>query len=168
MTAETENRQFRFTGWHMLACLVAFFGVIITVNVTMAVIASKTWTGLVVENSYVESQNFNSKLASAEAQRARGWTSHLAYENGELSFTLRDSLGNPLGSERITVALGRPAFEQQDRTIVLERQSDGRYAKSIDLPEGGWQVDILASAGGNPYRRKARLSVDGKGNGELE
>ena len=36
-------------GRHMLLIILGFFGVVIGVNVTMATLASKSWTGLVVE-----------------------------------------------------------------------------------------------------------------------
>ena len=42
-----------FTGRHMAAIMVAFFGVVIAVNVYMARLATSTFTGVVVENSYV-------------------------------------------------------------------------------------------------------------------
>ncbi|MEO1102369.1 MAG: FixH family protein, partial [Pseudomonadota bacterium] len=42
----------RFTGWHMLAILVTFFGVVVTVNITMAVLAHTSWTGLLAKNGY--------------------------------------------------------------------------------------------------------------------
>ena len=93
MAIVTKNSEFRFTGWHMLTCMIAFFGVIIVVNFTMASFASKSWTGLVVKNSYVASQKFNDELAVAEAQQARGWRSQVAYENGELVFQLFDKSG---------------------------------------------------------------------------
>ena len=51
MTSHNAEKQFRFTGYHMLAIMVAFFGVVIAVNLTMATFASRSWTGLVVENS---------------------------------------------------------------------------------------------------------------------
>ena len=40
------TKEFRFTGWHMTICLLVFFGVVIAVNVFMAVTASTSWTGL--------------------------------------------------------------------------------------------------------------------------
>ena len=40
-----------FTGRHMAAIMVAFFGVIIAVNFTMARFATATFGGRVVENS---------------------------------------------------------------------------------------------------------------------
>jgi nitrogen fixation protein FixH len=61
-----------FTGKHMLATMVAFFGVIITVNLIMARFAVTTWSGLVVPNTYVASQQFNAKAAEARAIDAIG------------------------------------------------------------------------------------------------
>src|SRR5690606_10441379 len=62
-----------FTGRHMLLVMVAFFGVIITVNVTMAVLATRSWTGLVVGHTYVASQEFNERTERGRAQMALGW-----------------------------------------------------------------------------------------------
>ena len=61
-----------FTGRHMLAIMLAFFGTIIAVNLVMAIFASRSWTGLVVKNSYVASQEFNEKgCGGARAGRAQ-------------------------------------------------------------------------------------------------
>ena len=64
----------RITGWHAAAGLVAFFGLVIAVNLTMAVYATTTFGGVVVDNSYVASQKYNGWLKAAERQRALGWT----------------------------------------------------------------------------------------------
>ena len=66
-TAETPGR--RFTGGHMLALVCGFFGVVIAVNLTMALFATGSWTGLVVKNSYVASQHFNEELMNAAARK---------------------------------------------------------------------------------------------------
>ena len=61
----TGNRTMReFTGKHMLAIMIAFFGVVFAVNFTMVYFSRHSWTGLVVENSYVASQEFNEKTAA--------------------------------------------------------------------------------------------------------
>ncbi len=65
MTARTS--QPRFTGYHMAAIMVSFFGVVIAVNFTMAWYATSSWSGLVVENTYVASQQFNSRAAAMRA-----------------------------------------------------------------------------------------------------
>ncbi|TIW70058.1 MAG: cytochrome oxidase, partial [Mesorhizobium sp.] len=52
MSAHSQKSR-EFTGRHMLFIILGFFGVVIGVNLTMATLASKSWTGLVVENTYV-------------------------------------------------------------------------------------------------------------------
>ena len=83
------SEQGKFTGTHMVIIMVAFFGVIITVNLTMAMLASRSWTGLVVKNSYVESQKFNSTLQNSRAQAALNWTGVLSQSINGVEFELR-------------------------------------------------------------------------------
>ena len=80
MTYQVSNhdKDKEFTGRHMLAIIVSFFGVIIAVNMTLVYFAVQSWSGLVVKNSYVASQKFNKTLEKAALQRARGWTSALS------------------------------------------------------------------------------------------
>ena len=61
----------RFTGRHAALLFVGSFGIIISVNVALAVNAVRTFPGLEVKNSYVASQEFNDRL---HAQTALGWT----------------------------------------------------------------------------------------------
>ena len=61
-----------FTGRHMLLVTTSFFAVVISVNVTMAWFASSSWSGLVVENTYVASQEFNHRAAEMKAMTASG------------------------------------------------------------------------------------------------
>lgn len=164
MASATTKKPFRFTGVHMLACLVAFFGVIIAVNFTMATLASRSWTGLVVENSYVASQKYNSVLADAARQAKRGWNSRMAYGNGELSFDLRDSKGAPVKMDAVAVSLGRPAYEQQDVKLDLVALADNRFGLPLKLADGTWMLRIDAIGAQGEYRRDLRLFVrDGVG-----
>ncbi|MEP1092438.1 MAG: FixH family protein [Rhizobiaceae bacterium] len=157
----TKNTEFRFTGWHMLACMFAFFGVIIVVNFTMASMASSSWTGLVVKNSYVASQKFNAELALAEAQQARGWHSEVAFSEGKLTFGLVDKDGEIIVLDQVSVVVGRPAFEQLDQRVSLAAEQVGQYATALDLAEGDWALKFEARAEGIAYRRDLRLFVSG-------
>ncbi|MBZ9936806.1 FixH family protein [Mesorhizobium sp. BR1-1-16] len=133
-----------FTGWHMLAGMGAFFGIVIGVNVFLAVSASRTWTGLVVENSYVASQEFNEKERLAKEQAALGWRAVLRYDGGRLQLDIRDRAGQPIDLGRVTVALTRPLGDHEDRTVPLARGDDGVYAAMIELPHGVWNAVSMA------------------------
>ena len=156
---DTGRRQWTFTGWHMLTIMLLFFGVIISVNVTMAVMAGRTWTGLVVKNSYVESQKFNDHLAAARAQESKGWRTKLSYSDGFLTFDVRNRDGQPVVISDATLFVGRPAFEQADRTLALEPAGQGRYVARVDFAPGPWALRITGTSDGQPYRRDSRLNV---------
>ena len=89
MTAKAQRPR-EFTGKHMLAVILAFFGVILAVNLTLATLANTSWTGLVVENTYVASQQFNKKAEEGRAQAALGWTSKLTIAWGEVRYSLTE------------------------------------------------------------------------------
>lgn len=145
MPAQSSAPARPFTGWHMLAIMVAFFGVVIGVNVFLAISSSRTWTGLVVENSYVASQEFQKKLDLQREQAALGWTPAFSYRAGELRFALDDAEGRPLDIGTVTVALTRPVGAAEDQTVTLERQADGAYALALTLADGVWDAQIRAT-----------------------
>ena len=158
----------RFTGWHMLAIMVTFFGVIISVTVTMAVMASRSWTGLIVKNSYVASQHFNEALHDARAQRERGWTSTLGYEDGVLTARLMGREGDVLAVEDARLELGRTAFEKNDRSLPLVYQGTGVYSARLDLAPGKWRVSVHMQHDGAPYRRDVLIYISANGKGRIE
>lgn len=133
-----------FTGKHMLALAVSFFGVIIAVNVVMAVSAARTWTGLVVQNSYVASQEFQDKADARHAQNAAGWTIRMAYQAGEIRVEALGPQG-PLALEDASVFIHRPVGGHDDATVQLSLV-DGLYRGDIELGSGVWDVTVTTGA----------------------
>ncbi len=149
----------RFTGRHMLFAMLAFFGVVIAVNLTMAVFASTSWTGLVVKNSYVASQAFNRQLEQARVQAARGWTGKIAYRDGAIVLSLADKEGQPVLLDTSVVQVGRPAFEQADHRVAMVHQGNGVYHASDVLQPGIWQVSVRGTSSRGDYRLDSRLII---------
>lgn len=157
---KADQRTARFTGAHMLAIMVGFFGVIITVNVTMATFANTSWTGLVVENSYVASQQFNEKLAATREQAALGWKSTLSVEGGKARFSLRDGSGRAVALREVILTFKHPVGVRDDIRIILS--ADGRDSHNSDeaVADGTWLVDIEADTGRtSPYRETQRIQI---------
>ncbi len=149
-----------FTGWHMLFSIVAFFAVILGVNLFMAFSATSTWTGLVVQNSYVASQEFNTKLANARQQAEWGWRGSLEYADGQLVFTLLDGDDRPIAAEDVTIALSRPIGVSGDQTVVMPADATGRYTLALGLDAGVWNAAIVARFADLPdYEHRARFVV---------
>jgi len=152
----------------MLACMLAFFGTIIAVNLTMAILASGSWTGLVVKNSYVASQEFNDQLTEARLQTETGLRSQIIYSNGSVTFKITDRTEVTIKPEKAIVWIGRPAFEQQDRTLQVDCGDDGLCVIAADLAPGPWALRIEAILQDGTYRRDARLFVGADGRVQVE
>lgn len=149
-----------FTGRHMLAIMVAFFGVIISVNLLMATFARTSWTGLVVQNTYVASQQFNERVAAQRAQAALGWQGSLTVANGEIHYSLTDASGAPVAIDSVTVSFRRPAYEAEDWQVSLQRETDGTFSIATPLRDGIWIVSTEASVTSRePYREARRIVV---------
>jgi nitrogen fixation protein FixH len=144
----------RFTGWHMAAILVGFFGVVIAVNLVMARFAVSTFGGVVVENSYVASQHFNRWLDSAEAQDALGWDARLARTGqGKVAVTLT---GAP--AEVTVEAVARhPLGRQPDVPLGFTSLGDGRFVSNEALPAGRWTLRLAVALDAQVWRRDLAL-----------
>ncbi|MBZ0163830.1 MAG: FixH family protein [Notoacmeibacter sp.] len=157
---ENSTSERRFTGWHMLGMLGLFFGTIIAVNLTLAYFAVHTWSGLVVENSYVASQHFNEEQEKARAHAELGWDAGVAYEDGRIAFFLADANGKGILSDNVTAKVMRPANEGHDVTVQLVPAGGGRYVADQVLGAGQWVVEVFADAGlDTPYRYAKRIYV---------
>ena len=68
-----KTRQFTFTGWHFLACMVAFFGVDIAINVGFIVRAVQTFPGEVADDPYEAGVAYDHILAREAVEQKLGW-----------------------------------------------------------------------------------------------
>ncbi len=157
-----------FTGWHMLGIMFAFFGVIIAVNMTMAYKAVSSWSGLVVKNTYVASQEFNDKAETGKEQAALGWQSQPALEEGVFSWRLNDRDGKAVVMTGGTVEFKRPVGDAHDTKVDLTVAEDGLLSAPLALDEGAWIMEVNAVARDDynledPYRHIIRVLVkDGR------
>ncbi len=164
MTLRPASAQRQFTGRHMLFLMLAFFGVIIAVNLLMAIVATGSWTGLVVPNSYVASQQYNAKLQAAREQAALGWTSRLQHSQGKLAIVIADAAGAPLTHLTVVADISVPAHEHSNQQITLRPTVADGYVSTVDLVPGQWQADVLAtSPAGETYRQVFRFIVKPEG-----
>jgi nitrogen fixation protein FixH len=171
MSTDTQKPR-EFTGRHMLIVIVSFFAVVIGVNVTMATLAGKSWTGLVVENTYVASQQFNEEARKGRAQAALGWTGKLTIASGEVRYGLLDAQGKPVPLRGVRISFRHPAYEAEDKVVTLAAPSGGAAAKTGEFAarhtpkDGVWIIEIDADAGlASPFRDVRRVMI---ANGALQ
>lgn len=143
------------TGWHALAIVCLFFGVIIAVNTVMAVAATGTFPGLVVENSYVASQHYDDLLEKAREQDKAGWSYALSSEAGLVRASLAQGGGAVRGLS-VSAHVGRPSTTAEDRVLQFAPQADGSYVASAPLPPGLWEIDLEAARGADTVFRRTQ------------
>lgn len=141
-----------FTGKHFAVIIVAFFAVVVSVNLYMARAATSTFGGVVVENSYVASQNFNTWLAEAEQEKALGWTAKARRLNdNRLSVMLA---GVPATGVELVAIARHPLGRAPDRELRFTRQADGSFVSDQALESGRWRVRFEARANDRRWRQE--------------
>ncbi len=148
----TQERRIRpLTGKHIALIFVAFFGVVIAVNVTMARLAVSTFGGVVVENSYVASQQFNGWLKQASAEQSLGWQADIARDDlGRATITLADSAGKPIAAARVTAVAEHPLGQRPTTALMLHETSPGTYTAPLEA--GRWRLKVAVEADGKTWR----------------
>jgi nitrogen fixation protein FixH len=136
----------KFTGWHMLASMIGFFGVVIVVNIFMAVQAERTFGGTVVDNSYVASQEFNRWLDAAKAQQALGWKLEASSESGRPTLTAAAN-GSPLTGAQVQGYAEHPLGAVDDITLHFRETDEGHFVADAPLPAGRWRLHLRVLRG---------------------
>ena len=147
----------QFTGRQAAMVICGGFAVVIGVNLTLAVLASRSHPGMVVENSYVASQNFNEWLEAGRAQKALGWTVETVNKDGMLVIEATSALDQPLTGLVVEATMTHPLGAEPAQTLKLNDLGGGRYAAG-PLPHGQWIAEIRLHRGGERYYLKKRLS----------
>ena len=146
----------QITGRHVLFGFVAFFGIIIAVNVFMAYSAVSTFPGLEVRNGYIASQSFDDRRA---AQEALGWSARVEVENGRLSVAITDAEGRPVQAGNVSALVGRPTSNRDDFTPDLVFNGTD-YSAPVELAEGKWILHLKAqSLQGQPFEQRLDVHV---------
>lgn len=143
-----------FTGKHFTAIMVAFFAVVIGVNLMMARAASATFGGVVVENSYVASQNFNGWLQDARNSDALGWqVSPDLRDDGRLAITVA---GAP-DALTISATARHPLGRLPDKQLTFTRTAAGEYLSVEALAADRWILRLELSSGDQHWRSESEV-----------
>ena len=158
--ADTPREPRRFTGRHMLIVTLSFFGVIIAVNLVLAWFATGTWTGLVVKNTYVASQDFNRTVEAARDSAGAGWSVRLQREADALVLGWTGSDGQAIRGLAVEGVVGRSVHENDDHRLAFREMANGTYRADAVLAPGAWQIVVVTTdPAGAEVRRILRFSV---------
>lgn len=159
MTDAGNMKSFEIKGWHVLAAMIGFFGVIFVVNGIFLYKALQTHTGVVSQQPYRKGLGYNERIAFERNQDSLGWQETLTLGAGAdtLTFELKDKAGSPVTGLRVTGSIGRPSTVEHDAKLMMEEREPGRYVATFTAREpGGWLVDLAATRlDGNNVDRKS-------------
>jgi nitrogen fixation protein FixH len=142
----------RLTGRKMTGIFLAFFGVVIAVNMLMATIATRTFGGVVVENSYVASQKYNDWLAQSRRQDQLGWKVVPG-----VSTDRRVTVEVSVAGTKVDGVAKHPLGRLPDVPLRFHRFGD-RFVSDAALPAGRWHVQLTIARGADRYRIVETLS----------
>ena len=143
---ERSTEVKKFTGRHATMIIVAFFAVVVGVNMVMARFALSTFSGTVVDNSYVASQKYNDWLEQARDQQAHGWTiSPAVRKDGRASLTITQSDGMDMADAMVSAIAEHPIGRAEPFEIRFVQSRAGDYQSMEPLPAGRWKLKIIVS-----------------------
>lgn len=142
-------------GWHVFAGFALAFGIIIAVNVTLAVNAVRTFPGLEVKNSYVASQSFD---ADRTAQLALGWDVSATLDGEELRLVILED-GKPIAPQIESATFGRATVVSVDQTPEFGFDGQALRARVVAGP-GNWNLRLkIRAADGTLFQQRVIVEI---------
>lgn len=140
---EAAPRGRVLTGRMVFAIIVAFFAVVIGVNVLMARLAAQTFRGVTNSHAYTDGLAYNREIAAAHAQDALGWQvkgalDRIAPGRTRIIVTQADAQGRATADAQVNVEFQFPVDRKRDQSLTLTMQEPGLYTGEIDIPPGQW------------------------------
>jgi len=142
------------TGRTVLFLLVAFFGVVIGVNLVMMKFAIQTLPGTEVDSAYSARLAYEGEIAAAHDQNARNWKvdAHVQRSpdgGATLQVEARDNNGRPMSGLKFQGRFERPTDRRADQAVTLAETGIGIYRGSASLiAPGQWDLVLQGDAAG--------------------
>ena len=142
------------TGARVLFMLLAFFGIVIGVNMIMMRLAIQTLPGTDVDSAYSASLAYEKEIAAAHDQNARNWKVDAQVQRGPdggatLQVEARDESGKPMSGLKFQGRFERPTDRRADQLVALAEVASGVYRGSAPLiSPGQWDLVLEGDAAG--------------------
>jgi nitrogen fixation protein FixH len=156
----------RVTGGFVLKLLLAFFGVIASVDAVMIYAAVSTFRGEETSQAYEKGLAYNLDIAGARAQSARDWRveATILRRSGTasgLTVLFRDAEGAPLEGLSVAAAFRTPVDGKKDARVTLVETAPGRYEAPLVMAPGWRELALTAERDARElFRSKNRLPIE--------
>ena len=163
MASDTMKAPRTLTGKHVLAIFIAFFAVVIAVNMVMFRVATASFSGLETDSAYRVGLAYNNELEAARQQAALGWAVNAKVDGERVMIDVRDKTGAVIPGLDGDVVLAWPADRKLDRKGVIVLRDGAGYEAQLDkaLPPGQWDVVVtLRKNGERVFLSKNRVILN--------
>ena len=160
---ERKAQPYQITGLMVLGFMIAFFAIIVGVNVFMAHAAISTFGGVETASSYHAGQMFERDVAMAKAQDAQHWQVDAKLTRAADGMTLidvsaRDKTGAPARGVDASMQFAGPTDRRLDRAVAVHQTEPGHFVGNADLAAGQWDLVIeLSRQDERIFRSKNRV-----------
>jgi nitrogen fixation protein FixH len=155
------------TGRKVFILLVAFFGVVIGVNLVMMKLAIQTLPGTEVDSAYSASLAYEKEIVAAHDQNARNWHVDAQVLRGldgaaTLRVEARDDNGRPMTGLKFQGRFERPTDRRADQAVALAETGIGIYRGSAaPIAPGQWDLVLQGDmAGRRMFLSKNRVLLN--------
>jgi nitrogen fixation protein FixH len=155
------------TGRAVLFSLIAFFGVVIGVNMTMMMLAIDTLPGTEVDSAYSASLAYEGQIVAAHDQDKRNWKVDAHVErrpdgSAAVQVEARDASGAPMPGLSFLGRFERPTDRRADRAVTLTEASSGIYrGNAVAVGPGQWDLVLEGDvAGRRMFLSKNRIVLN--------
>jgi nitrogen fixation protein FixH len=148
--------------------IIIFFAIVVAINIIYIIVASDSWRGLAIKNSYKKGLNYNQTIAQAEKQKELGWKINYQYKSsaknpkkGKFIFYITDEKNNIIKDIDIIIKFSRPVQEGYD-FMTKSSFKNNSYFIDVEFPMlGNWNANILAyiKNSDKEYRIKRKFTI---------
>ena len=133
----------KLTGKHVLLSLIGFFGVIFAVNGAFIYYAAKSWTGLDIDNSFVQGLSFEEDIKEAHEWKVEIDPKDMGNDHVRIDVEIKRIDGRQASPYSMDAEVRRPAVATYDQDVALREIGPRHYVADVDLAgRGQWQIRV--------------------------
>ncbi len=150
------------TGRHILIILVAFFGIILAVNIDLVIKAETTFSGEDEHNPYLQGLDFNDTLARRAEQARLGWQAGIIATRGAgnaitVQVDVQQKDGTPPPGLTLEGLLRHPSDAERDQALTFQSSGNGRFLATLpNVPNGVWNIEVHSTSQ-DPFEADKRI-----------
>ena len=147
------------SGWRFFPWAVAgVMGIVIAVNVVLAVLATRTFPGDVGSDGFTLSNRYNQVMQAERREQGNGWRIAADVSGGHARVLPRDRAGAPLAGAVVAMSVRRPLGDDSVTALDVMRDATGTFVSAVPLPgHGQWDLVVTVTAYGDVVTRTQRI-----------